>query len=350
MTDTHSQPDDPDDDPDDVGGFRFPMADGGSDDSRERTDGSGETNRGFPTMPDGTEQSDGGRALADAGFGGFDFGTWLEETEARAPTTPTETTSTEAVAEDVDAERDVAQAFGGFSFRQWMESDDATGPREPPKTARVVTQSIAEVDPEAAATSASVVNYASTGDAHPGGFAFADWLGQGDTEFIDADAITSEPEPEPSTPAVGATVPGEPGYPSLPGGGISDLPPVKVAVFAVFAATLAAVALTVAGPVAPLGPATGFADPAPAQTAPPAATATPTPTATDTPEPPDTPTATDQPGTPTATDQPDTPTPSATPTPPPTPTPTASPTATQTEPPTPTSTDDGNIIDDIIGG
>lgn len=353
MTDKETQPDGADDEPDDVGEFRFPMADGGPDEPRERTDGSGEASTGFPDITDGVdsaEKADGGRAFGTAGFCGFDFGTWLEETDIRSTTTTAEAAATEATVED-EAGRDVGQAFAGFSFRQWMEADDVEGPKEPRDTPRVVTQSIVEVDPEAAAESASVADFGSTGTSYPGGFAFAEWLGEGDTEYIDPQAIT--PEPEPTTPKAGATVPGEPGYPSPPGGGISDLPPVKVAMFAVFAATLAAVALTLAGPVAPLGPATGFADPAAgAQAGAPAATDTPTPTATRTPtatpEPDDTPTQT-----PTATDTPtETPPPTATPSPTATPTPAPTPTPTATDTPEPTATEteeDDGLIGDLIG-
>jgi hypothetical protein len=344
LTGNDSHPDDADGDPDTVGGFRFPMSDGGRDDPQGRTDGSGETGTGFPGA-DSAEQTDGGHTIKRPDFAGFDFTTWLEETEART----SQTTVEETVGETADADRDVAPAFAGFDFRQWMESDDTDGPRAPPDSARVVTQSIAEVDPEAAATSESAALSGTAGTSAATGFAFAEWLGQGDTEYVDPEALQPEPAPAPETPSVGASVPGEPGYPTPPGGGLADMPPVKVAVYAVFAATLAAVALTVAGPVAPLGPASGFANPGPAggQAGAPAATATPTPTPTDTPDP--TPTDTEEP-TPTDTPEPD-PTPTPTATPAATPTPTPTPTTAETPKPTPTAADNesGGILDPITG-
>jgi hypothetical protein len=347
MTGNDSHPDDAADGSDDVGGFRFPMSDGGSDDRQGRTDGSGETATGFPDVgTDAAERADGGHDLGRSEFGGFDFGTWLEETEARTPTTTVE----ETVEETADAVRDVTPAFAGFGFRQWMESDDTEGPSPPPDQPRVVTRSIAEVDPQAAATSESAAFSGSVDASATTGFAFAEWLGEAETEFVDPEALQPEPEPEPETPSVGATVPGEPGYPTPPGGGISELPPVKVAVFAVFAATLAAVALTIAGPAAPLGPATGFADPAPAgnQGGAPAATATPSPTATATPAP--TPTDTDAPTATATQTQTETPTPTPTPTPTATPTATVTPTPEPTASPTPTDngSDDGGILDPIF--
>lgn len=333
----------PDDGSADVGGFRFPMSDGGSDEPRGRTDGPGETGTGFPDA-DSAEGADGGHDLGRSESGGFDFGTWLEETEARTPTTPVEGTET------ADDGRDVTPAFAGFGFRQWMESDDTEGPSPPPDQPRVVTRTIAEVDPEAAATSESAAFSGSVDASATTGFAFAEWLGAGETEFVDPEALLPEPEPEPETPSVGASVPGGPGYPSPPGGGLSEFPPVKVAVFAVFAATLAAVALTIAGPAAPLGPATGFADPAPAgsQGGAPAATATPSPTPTATPAP--TPTETDAPPASDTRTGTETPTPTLTPTPTVTPTTTVTPTPGGTASPTATDngSDDGGILDPIF--
>ena len=338
MTGHDAPPDDAGDDPDDVGEFRVPRSDGGEDPA-ERTDGSGETSTGFPGV--GAEQADGGRAVTRPQFGGFDFGTWLEEAEVR-------TTVEETVEETAGTDREVGRAFGGFDFREWMAADETAGPSSPPDSARVVTPSIAEVDPEAAATSESAALTGAAGGDYPAGFAFSEWLGEGETEFVDPEALRAEPEPE--TPSVGATVPGEPGYPTPPGGGISELPPVKVALFALFAATLAAVALTIAGPAAPLGPATGFADPAPAgnQGGAPAPTATPSPTATATPAP--TPTDTDAPTATATQTRTETPTPTPTPTPTATPTPTVTPTPEPTASPTPTDngSDDGGILDPIF--
>ncbi|PSP67972.1 hypothetical protein BRC85_03585 [Halobacteriales archaeon QS_1_69_70] len=337
MTGHDSRPDDADGDPDHVGGFRFPMADGGDDDAGERHDGSPGTNTGFPDAgADAQPDADGGADVGHPEFGGFDFAAWLDETEDRTPSTVEASAETTA---EPERERDVGPAFGGFDFLQWMRSDDVEGPTPPPETARVVSPSIDEVDPEAAARSESAAVSGAAGGAAQTGFAFAEWLAAGDTEFVDPEALMAEPEPTP--PSAGASVPGDPGYPAPPGGSVADFPPVKVAMFAVFAASLAAVALTVAGPAAPLGPATGFANPSPAGGAgAPAGTASPTATAAPTPTDTAPPTATDTP------EQTDTPTATATQTPTPTltPTPAANGTATPTQAPNQTETYNGTVI------
>ena len=141
-----------------VGGFEFGMADGSG--GPARTGGAGSTaskfdfkgwlrdtladvSEGSPPETD-EEASDTPEAtVVPADFVGFEFGTWLQKTQAR---TPTESEPT-AAATDAAVEADVADAaepaaataaaYGGFEFTQWM-TDEEPGPKEPPETPRVV--------------------------------------------------------------------------------------------------------------------------------------------------------------------------------------------------------------------
>ena len=349
MTGKDSQPEDDAGRPGDGEDPLEALPDGGSDgsgDSPERTDGSGETNAGFPgagdERTDTRTDADGGRRTGAADFAGFDFGTWMEQTEPRESATAEET----AAEAGTEGTADPEAAYPGFSFDEWMDDEDIA-PDEPVEPAGATAES-------RAASAGLLALFPFVGneqvESGPDRFEFADWLGEDETEYIDPEMLRPDRTAGAAGPAdAGAALPEEGGYPTPPGGGISDLPPVKLAVFAVFAATFAAVGLTLAGGVAPLGPASGFVDsgeggggqPAPAATQTPTPEPTPEPTSAatdtsaDTPEPTGTPEPTD---TPVAT-------PTATPTPAPTPTPTATPESTGTPESTPTETEDDDLID-----
>ncbi|MEF8915835.1 hypothetical protein, partial [Natronomonas sp.] len=209
-------------------------------------------------------------AAESVSFAGFDFGEWLDATEAEA--VETETAETEP-------EPDLGPTYSGFDFRQWMADDGATGPTEPPETPRVVGAT-PEPDVSTRARLLGLLPFVggpTEVDTYPGGFEFAEWLAEGEGTAEIIDPIDPGPEPEPVEDA-SATIEG-PGYPTPPGGSITDTPPVKAAAFALFAASLVAVGLTLTGAIGALGPAAGFGSPAPADDGgEPVATATPTPT------------------------------------------------------------------------
>lgn len=293
--------------------------------------------------PEVTEPSD-EAADDDAGtdFDGFAFGAWLAETPVRESPTDTgyETGDRPTVAVDEDA-------FGGFDFGAWVDEDGERGPSKPPEEARVVGADPSAPEPVLARIDEALpTRETAAADEYPGGFEFASWLEAGESSETDLDTyfgFEEGPADDPTTVAA-ATV-DEPSFPTPPGRGLTEQPPVKLAAFAVFAATLVGAGLTMGGFVAPLGPDAGFG-------APPAAddgggeaavAATPTPTATPQPTPAPTPQPTAAP-TPEPTSTP-TPTAEPTPTPTPEPTPTAEPTAT----PTPTPEGDGGIFDPILG-
>lgn len=389
MTDRDTTPDDHDR-PEEVGGFQFGMADGGDggdrDDERPpaRTDGGASRSSGFDfrkwlggslsdlrgdsSDTDESDSVDAASASDSVSFGGFDFREWLGSYSSPTPEEPAESAvETEAVeaeavepptfegfafkewldateADAVETETtepepapDLGPTYSGFDFRRWMADDGETGPKKPPATPRVVGAT-----PEQAAGRGGLlallpfVGGTEEVDTYPGGFDFADWLSEGDGTADVLEAV--EPEPE---PAEAATIEG-PAYPTPPSGGIADTPPVKAAAFALFAASIVAVGLTMTGALGALGPASGFGSPPVADDTDEqaVATATPTPTPESTPEPTSESTPTPAPeSTPTPTPEP-TPTPTAAPTPTPTPEPTATPT------PTPTPTND-SVLDPI---
>ncbi|QLD91101.1 hypothetical protein HWV07_19445 [Natronomonas salina] len=352
MTREDSPSDDARDEPEDVGGFRFGMADGSGD-------------------PEG----DRGGATDSRSFLGFDFGRWLRETDVRPSTTtkpdPAETTDADVARETAEA----APTFEGFDFAQWMADADV-GPRKPPEEPRVVGAT-PTADRAGVSGLLAALPFAGSApeDTYEGGFDFAEWLGEGDADLyepvdVEPTATTAAtPTPEASATATAAAGGsggfGEtPEFPGPPGGGISDTPPVKLAALALFTAALVAVALTAAGAIAPLGPADGFGsagggDGGGAQEQP-VGTNNSTATDTDDQTPQDTPTSTPT-DSGSATPEP-TATPTATPTPEPTPSETATPTESSTETPTETETatptptengsDDGSggLLDPIFGG
>lgn len=345
MTREDSPSDDARDEPEDVGGFKFGMADGSGD-----------------------PEDDAG-ATDSRNFLGFDFGRWLRETNVR-PSTETEPEPVETTDADVaGGAADAGPTFEGFDFRQWMADEDV-GPRKPPENPRVVGATPTADRSGLSGLLAALPFAGSTPeDTYEGGFDFAEWLGEGDADFyepVDVEpattTATSTRTPEPSATATAAAAGGSGGFGETPefpgptGGGISDTPPVKLAALALFTAALVAVALTAAGAIAPLGPANGFGSPGGGDGAQEQPVGTNNSTATDTDEqtPQDTPTST-----PTETAAP-TPEPTSTPTPEPTPSETATPAETATETPTETATptptengsDDGSggILDPIFGG
>ncbi|WP_276260752.1 hypothetical protein [Haloglomus litoreum] len=258
------------------------------------------------------------------------------------------TTGTNTTASRAEASGAFEFENGGFDFDSWLgaESLDAE------TTAATETATGTATGAAAATGSFQFEN---------GGFDFDGWLAAGDSEFTAPEpepAPAAEAEPAGATATAGATggmtaeaadnaaasgpTASDPGFgePSPAAGTGDETPPIKLAAFALFAASAVAVAFTIlsAGGVVDPGQAGVEANPGPAGGggAANATTATPTATATATQSP--TPTATQSP-TPTATQSP-TPTPTASPTPTatPTPTPTATPTPTPTATPTPTPT------------
>jgi hypothetical protein len=390
MTERDTTPDDDRTQPEDVGGFRFGMADGGAGgDERPptRADGAGaDRSAGFDfgewlgvSLSDLTEKvrgsddpetTDTATAAEGLNFAGFDFGEWLGgytpstplepetdtiegETETAAAVDPSafdgfdfgawlETTEAAAVETETptDPQAERGPTYSGFDLRRWMADDGEIGPKKPPGTPRVVG-----ARPDRTASRRArllgllpLVGSPDPVDRYPGGFDFTGWLAEGET----SSGVIEPIEPEPETAATATETPAieGPEYPTPRGGGITDTPPIKVAAFALFAASLVAVGLTLSGAVGALGPASGFTDPVPVDDADeqPVATATPTP------EPTPSPTAT-----PTATPTP-TPSPTPTPTATPTPTPTPSPTPTATPEPTATATatpENGSVLDPI---
>lgn len=329
MNGNDTPPDDPTA-PEEVGGFQFGMTDGAGDSTEDpptRTDGAGsaggrfdflswlgDTLRNFEEKAAPTDSVESQSSTTTVGlsdFLGFDFSTWLDETEVE---TPTETESVDSEAESAE----LGPVYAGFNFRQWVAAAEESGPKKPPDVARAVgaTQQESRVLRARVTSLLPFVGGATDEDTYPGGFEFDKWLGDGDSEFFDAVEVAEESEPEPEPVETETIVDEQPEFPSPPGGGIADSPPLKLALFALFAASLVAVGLSAAGAVAPLGPADGFSTPAVADDTEeqPVTTATPTPTPT--------------------------PEPTATPTPEPTPTPT----------PTPTPEDDnGTIFDPLVG-
>ena len=239
MTGKDSQPEDDAGRPGDGEGRPEALPDGGSDDSGDgpqRTDGSGETNAGFPgagdERTDARTDADGGQRTGATDFAGFDFGTWMEQTE------PRESTTAEETAAETEGTTDPEAAYRGFSFDEWMDDEDIA-PDEPAEPAGATAES--------QATSAGLLALfpfveSEQVESGPDRFEFADWLGEDETKYIDPEMLRSDRTAEAAEPAdAGAALPEEGGYPTPPGDGISDLPPVKLAVFAVFAATFAAV-------------------------------------------------------------------------------------------------------------
>jgi hypothetical protein len=358
MTERDTTPDDERDQPEAVGGFQFGVTDGGEDgDERPptRADGAGAgRSAGFdfqewlgsslsdlrekPSRSEETEPVD--TTAADSiSFAGFDFGAWLDATEAEAVAPETA---------EAESEPDLGPTYSGFDFRQWMADDGETGPKEPPETPRVVGAT-PEPDVSTRARLLGLLPFFSgpkTADTYPGGFEFAEWLSEGEGTAEVIAPLEPEPDPEPA-PAETATIEGS-GYPTPPGGGLADSPPIKVAALALFAASLVAVGLTLTGAIGAIGPASGFSDPPAVNDTDeqPVATATPTPEPTATPTGEPTPTPTPEP---TATPTP-MPEPTATPTP--TPEPTATPTPEPTATPTPTPENDSvfdPVTDPIFG-
>ncbi|MUV87104.1 hypothetical protein GJ631_11120, partial [Natronomonas sp. CBA1123] len=258
MTENNETPDD-DRSEAEVGDFQFGVPDGGSEEPDDkpptRTDGAGNTNSRFDfdswlgdVIPDTGDESTASAAktttaaeaegtVGPADFAGFEFAEWLEETEAKATTTTEAETTTEEAAE-------LGPVYDGFDFGRWITDDSEAGPKEPPDMPRVVGSS-----PERAVSARSrllgVLPFFGSPepvDTYPGGFDFAGWLGEGESDFEPV-AATPEPTPDPDPAAAGATVGGEPSYPTPGSGGITDTPPIKVAAFALFAASIVAVAL-----------------------------------------------------------------------------------------------------------
>jgi hypothetical protein len=329
--------------PTDTGGFRFGATDGGEpeSDARTRTDGAGPTNSRFDfeswlgdSLPgvrgesDPVDEATDTEAASEAAtpeFGGFGFGSWLESTDARTPSAAeTDATSTDGLESDEAATTTVSPSeFGGFAFGEWLEETESQ------------VSTTAETD-------------AAGADSGYGGFGFGEWLGEDGSEALAPVEVGDEPATERARATAETGVDESPAFPAPQSGGITDAPPVKLAMFALFGATLVVVGLTVGGALAPLGPTDGFSSAAgggeeaetePAATATPTSTPTPDPTPDAAPDPTPTPT-------PTATP---TPTPTATPTPTPTATPTPTPTPTSTPTPTPEGTDDG-LLDPVFGG
>ena len=148
-----------------------PLPDGGSDDpgdEPQRTDGSGETNAGFPGL--GDEGGD-GQAAGTLEFTGFDFDTWMEQTE------PEET----GVEETADPEA----AYSGFGFQEWMDDEDIApeAPAEPTGAtgSRAESASLLALLP--------FLGDSERVESGPSRFQFADWLGEGDTRYVDRKSV-----------------------------------------------------------------------------------------------------------------------------------------------------------------
>ena len=344
MSDEHTTQGSDEELPDSVGGFQFGVTDGGDEttdgDRPRRTDGAGGTGTRFdfdewlsdgPTRnakhgvgsnaPDpAAEASDASDVLDESAtartkrFGGFDFDTWLEETEARVSTLEDDPTETAA-----NPLEETGSVYGGFDFKTWLDDDGVEGPREPPETPRVVGAAPTTTVPLRTRVAAALpfVGPSTLEVDEDDRFDFDAWLSEGETE-------ATEPVSPPAEPVdAGATVGGEGGFPTPPaGGGLSDAPPIKLAAFALFAASIVAVALTAGGAIPALGPAQGFGAVGAGEDT--EVTATPTPTPEPTPTP--------------------TPEPTPTPTPEPTPTPTPEPDDDDDD------DDDGGLLDPVLGG
>jgi hypothetical protein len=319
---------------DDVGGFEFGNAPGSNAPPDERTD----DHRGL--------SSDGGQPVGGRGGGadstGFDFQSWMREVN------PPERSDGDEEDEAPDpvyrpSELPANVGLGGEGPRVvTFERDQAelpSGPRAIPLMAvglvgAVVVEGLSRAASLLPGSSRSSAGASTTTDTttreaadfefENGGFDFEGWLGAGDgeSEFVapEADPAATGVTAGTGASAVGAGAAAESGptasadagfgepTPDVSGGGT---PSIKLAAFALFAASAVAVAFTVfsAAPAVP-GTNAAQADPGPAGgAANETATATATPTATPTEGPTETPT----------------PTPTPSPTPEPTPTPTETP-------------------------